>query len=155
MHVHLVFVAKYRRRVFDGPAIDALRGLFAKVCADFHRAPVHRAAADTTLNDKDGYAIRAILPRPERRGLSRTGSIKPIPTELFHRMLHIMLDIHHAAHTLSISSRSASARVTTLCCVHAPIRFGACMAGLSSGYENWRFSTVRLSSSTRRVKPSC
>ena len=38
MHVHLVFVAKYRRNVFDG------------------------------------YAVRAILPRPERRGLSRTGS---------------------------------------------------------------------------------
>src|SRR5690606_6289683 len=42
--------------------------------ADFHRAPVHRTAADSTLKSKDGYAVRAILPRPERRGLSRTGS---------------------------------------------------------------------------------
>src|SRR5690606_34936355 len=44
--------------------------------ADFHRAPVHRAAANPTLKpkDKDGCAVRAILPRPERRGLSRTGS---------------------------------------------------------------------------------
>ena len=35
MHVHLVFVAKYRRKVFDAAAIDRLRELFAKVCADF------------------------------------------------------------------------------------------------------------------------
>lgn len=34
MHVHLVFVAKYRRRVFDGHAIQRLRAIFAKVCAD-------------------------------------------------------------------------------------------------------------------------
>ena len=115
MHVHLVFVAKYRRRVFDGDAINRLRTIFAKTCADFeaqlideqpqrriqssaaqgaarhpetllegravvavllrlilwrcadfHRAAIHRTAADTTLKtkDKDGYAVRAILPLP-------------------------------------------------------------------------------------------
>lgn len=35
MHVHLVFVAKYRRGVFDAAAIATLRGIFAKVCTDF------------------------------------------------------------------------------------------------------------------------
>lgn len=35
MHVHLVFVAKYRRRVFDGDAIDRLRTIFSSVCSDF------------------------------------------------------------------------------------------------------------------------
>ena len=35
MHVHLVFVAKYRRRVFDGDAIQRLRNIFANVCTDF------------------------------------------------------------------------------------------------------------------------
>ncbi|MGH8257429.1 MAG: IS200/IS605 family transposase, partial [Steroidobacteraceae bacterium] len=35
MHVHLVFVAKYRRRVFDGAAIEALRAIFTEVCRDF------------------------------------------------------------------------------------------------------------------------
>ena len=34
MHVH-VFVTKYRRRVFDGDAINRLRAIFAKTCADF------------------------------------------------------------------------------------------------------------------------
>lgn len=35
MHVHLVFVTKYRRMVFDGDAIERLRMIFTKVCADF------------------------------------------------------------------------------------------------------------------------
>ena len=35
MHVHLVFVAKYRRKVFDSAAIDRLQELFAKVCNGF------------------------------------------------------------------------------------------------------------------------
>lgn len=35
MHVHLVFVTKYRHRVLDGDAIERLRVTFAKVCADF------------------------------------------------------------------------------------------------------------------------
>ena len=29
MHVHLVFVAKYRKKVFDKESIDRLRGYFA------------------------------------------------------------------------------------------------------------------------------
>ncbi len=35
MHVHLVFVTKYRRKVLDRDAIDQLRGIFTKVCSDF------------------------------------------------------------------------------------------------------------------------
>ena len=35
MHVHLVFITKYRKRVLDGDAINRLRGLFSKVCTDF------------------------------------------------------------------------------------------------------------------------
>ena len=50
--------------------------------SDLHRAAVHRATTDTALKPKDGAVprlglprvVRAILPRPERRGLSRTGS---------------------------------------------------------------------------------
>jgi putative transposase len=152
MHVHLVFVTKYRREVFTKEILDDMRGIFASVCADFeaelvefdgeddhihllvnyppkvavsalvnslkgvssrmirkkcypsirknavgrrtlvavllrrklrrcaHRnhPPIHRAATDATLNgkSKDGYAVRAILPRPEGQGLPRTGSRK-------------------------------------------------------------------------------
>lgn len=40
LHVHLVFVSKYRRKVFDSDAIDRLRGMFAKVCTDFEASLV-------------------------------------------------------------------------------------------------------------------
>ena len=35
MHVHLVFVTKYRRGVFTKTILDDLREIFASVCADF------------------------------------------------------------------------------------------------------------------------
>ena len=35
MHVHFVFVIKYRREVFTKDIIDDLRGIFASVFADF------------------------------------------------------------------------------------------------------------------------
>jgi putative transposase len=35
LHVHLVFVAKYRRNVFDKASIRRLREIFAGVCAGF------------------------------------------------------------------------------------------------------------------------
>ena len=35
LHVHLIFVTKYRRKVFDGNAIDRLKTHFARVCGDF------------------------------------------------------------------------------------------------------------------------
>src|SRR6202048_2344321 len=44
MHVHLVFVTKYRYRVFDGKTVESLRMIFAKVCTDF----------ETTLVEMDG-----------------------------------------------------------------------------------------------------
>jgi putative transposase len=35
LHVHLVFVTKYRRKVFDAGAIQRLKVMFEKVCTDF------------------------------------------------------------------------------------------------------------------------
>lgn len=35
MHVHLVFVTKYRRGVFTKEILDALRLIFSSVCIDF------------------------------------------------------------------------------------------------------------------------
>ncbi|MGL2388206.1 IS200/IS605 family transposase [Helicobacter pylori] len=35
MHVHLVFVTKYRRSAFNKEVIDFLGSVFAKVCKDF------------------------------------------------------------------------------------------------------------------------
>ena len=35
MHVHLVFVTKYRKRVFTKAVLDTLHELFEKICLDF------------------------------------------------------------------------------------------------------------------------
>ena len=35
MHVHLVFVTKYRRRVFTKQILDELKEIFASVCGNF------------------------------------------------------------------------------------------------------------------------
>jgi len=35
MHVHLVFITKYRREVFTREILDDLRPIFSSVCADF------------------------------------------------------------------------------------------------------------------------
>lgn len=35
MHVHLVFVTKYRRNVFTKPILEELRSIFRNVCKDF------------------------------------------------------------------------------------------------------------------------
>lgn len=35
IHVHLVFVTKYRRGVFTKEILDDMRSMFASVCADF------------------------------------------------------------------------------------------------------------------------
>lgn len=35
LHVHLVFVTKYRRKVFSKAVLDEMHGIFKKVCKDF------------------------------------------------------------------------------------------------------------------------
>ena len=35
LHVHLVFVTKYRRKVFSKDMLDDMRGVFGSVCTDF------------------------------------------------------------------------------------------------------------------------
>lgn len=85
MHVHLVFVAKYRRKVFDRAAIDRLRELFAKICTDFEaelvefdgeRDHVHllvnyppKVAVSALVNSLKGASSRVL--RKERPDLAK------------------------------------------------------------------------------------
>ena len=85
MHVHLVFVTKYRRRVFDGTAIERLRAIFAKVCADFEAQLVEmdgggdhvhllveyppKVAVSTLVNSLKGVSSRLL--RKERPDVAR------------------------------------------------------------------------------------
>jgi putative transposase len=50
LHVHWVFVAKYRRRVFDAQAIDVLRAIFADVCSNTHATLVEMDGEDNHVH---------------------------------------------------------------------------------------------------------
>lgn len=50
LHAHLVFVTKYRYRVFDGDAIDRLRAIFTKVCTDFESELVEMDGQDNHVH---------------------------------------------------------------------------------------------------------
>lgn len=55
MHVHLVFVTKYRRDVFTKEILDDLRGIFAKVCADFEAELVEFDGEDDHVHLRVNY----------------------------------------------------------------------------------------------------
>lgn len=76
MHVHLVFVTKYRRQVFDQDAIQRLRKIFKDICFDFEAQliemegetePVHllvnyppKIAISTLVNRLKGVSSRIL-----------------------------------------------------------------------------------------------
>ena len=50
MHVHLVFVTKYRREVFSKAVLDDLHLIFASVCADFEAELVEFSGSDDLVH---------------------------------------------------------------------------------------------------------
>ena len=50
LHVHLVFVTKYRYRIFDGDAITRLRTIFTNVCNDFEAQLVEMDGEDNHVH---------------------------------------------------------------------------------------------------------
>ena len=76
MHVHLVFVAKYRRKIFDLDAIEKLRTYFASVCADF----------DVELVEMDGERdhVHLLINYPPKLAVSNlVNSLKGYPADCF------------------------------------------------------------------------
>ena len=65
MHIHLVFITKYRRKIFDQDAIEKLRGYFASVCADF----------DVELVEMDGERdhVHLLINYPPKLAISQPG----------------------------------------------------------------------------------
>ena len=78
MHVHLVFVAKYRRRVLDGDAIRRLRMIFAKVCADFE--------AELAEFDGEDDHVHLLVNYPPKVAVSHlVNSLKGVSSRLLRR----------------------------------------------------------------------
>ena len=78
MHVHLVFVTKYRYRVFDGKAVESLRMIFAKVCTDF----------ETTLveMDREDNHVHLLIQYPPKVSVSSlVNSLKGVSAECSDR----------------------------------------------------------------------
>jgi putative transposase len=61
LHVHWVFVAKYRRRVFNAQAIDLLRSIFANVCSDAHATRVQMDGEDDHLHLLVQYPLKVAV----------------------------------------------------------------------------------------------
>ncbi len=90
LHVHLIFVAKYRRKVFDSDAISRLKELFAKTCTGFEadlvemdgeRDPVHlrvnyppKVAVSALVNSLKGASSRVL--RKERPDIAHRYYLK-------------------------------------------------------------------------------
>src|SRR5580700_3028800 len=67
LHAHLVFVTKYRRKVFDADALRRLQAIFRKVCRDF-QANEWRSRTRTLAHPLPAKALRVGLGQQPQRG---------------------------------------------------------------------------------------
>jgi len=63
MHVHLVFVTKYRRNVFTKEILDDLRQIFARVCEDFEAQLVEFEGEDDHVHLLVNYPPKVAVSR--------------------------------------------------------------------------------------------
>jgi len=78
LHVHLVFVAKYRRRVFDARAIDVLRDIFADVCS-------HAQATLVEMDGEDDHVHLLVEYPPKVAVASLVNSLKGVSSRLLRQ----------------------------------------------------------------------
>ena len=78
MHVHLVFITKYRKRVLDGDAINRLRALFSKVCTDFE--------AELVEIDGGDHHVHLLVKFPPKVAVSHlVNSLKGVSSRLLRQ----------------------------------------------------------------------
>jgi putative transposase len=75
LHVHLVFVTKYRTRVFDRDAIVRLKVIFDKVCTDF--------GAQLVEMDGEAEHVHLLINYPPKHSVSSlVNSLKGVSSRL-------------------------------------------------------------------------
>ena len=74
MHVHLVFLTKYRREVFTAEILEELRGIFAGVCLDFE-------AQLEEFNGEDDY-VHLLVTYPPKVSVS---SLKGVSSRMIRK----------------------------------------------------------------------
>jgi putative transposase len=92
LHVHLVFLPKYRGKVFASPAFAVLKGIFSKVCEDF----------ESRLVEFDGQAdhVHLLVAYPPKVSVSSlANSLKGVSSRLLrkHGYPGIRIKPHDAA----------------------------------------------------------
>jgi putative transposase len=78
LHAHLVFVPKYRRKVFDAKALAFLHSIFTEVCADF----------DTHLVEFNGETdhVHLLVEYPPQVALSKlVNSLKGVSSRMLRK----------------------------------------------------------------------
>lgn len=80
MHVHLVFVTKYRKQIFNATAINILNLIFSEVCTHF----------DATLIEMDGEKdhVHLLIEYPPKLAVSSlVNSLKGVSSRLLRKHL--------------------------------------------------------------------
>lgn len=80
LHVHLVFVTKYRKKVFDSVALEELRKIFMDVCKDF----------DSTLAEFEGEKdhVHLLIEYPPKVSISKlVNSLKGVSSRHLRRRI--------------------------------------------------------------------
>lgn len=86
MHVHLVFITKYRRKVLTGEMIGYLRDVFGKVCSDF----------EATLVECDGEDdhVHLLVEYPPKVQVSQmVNSLKGVSSRMLRKNFRVRT--HH------------------------------------------------------------
>ena len=78
MHVHLVFVTKYRRKVFTKQVLDELRVIFTNVCVDFE--------ACLAEFEGEGDHVHLLVEYPPKVSISKlVNSLKGVSSRLIRK----------------------------------------------------------------------
>jgi putative transposase len=79
MHVHLVFVAKYRRKIFTKRVLVQLKKIFEEICKDF--------GAELTEFDGEGDHVHLLVNYPPTVSISKlVNSLKGVSSRLIRKM---------------------------------------------------------------------
>jgi len=81
MHVHLVFVTKYRRAVFTKPILEELRTIFTSVCKDF--------SAELVQFEGENNHVHLLVNYPPKMSVSKlVNSLKGVSSRLVRKSAH-------------------------------------------------------------------
>jgi putative transposase len=88
LHAHLVFVTRYRRGVFTGEHLTAMRPVLAAVCADFDAALVE-------FNGEDDH-VHLLIEYPPTVQLSKlVGSLKGVSSRRLRQQFRLRTHRDH------------------------------------------------------------